>query len=172
MSEKICLGDQNKMTKSNRWLNEFAKDVTLQYGEDGIIEKVLDVISDNNKWCVEFGSWDGQHLSNTFNLINNKDYSTVLIEGNARRFQDLLKTYEGNGKVIPINAFVGFEKENGLDLLLEATEIPSDFDLLSIDIDGNDYHFWPAKAGAWQPVKSFTLSSLTVAIRPLSCHPR
>ena len=130
------------MTDSNRWLNEYAGDVTSQHGEDGIIEKVLDVIGNNNKWCVEFGSWDGKHLSNTFNLINNKDYSAVLIEANARKFQELLKTYEGNAKVVPINVFVGFEKENGLDSLLEATKIPADFDLLSIDIDGNDYHVW------------------------------
>ena len=130
------------MPKSNRWLNEFAGNVTSQRGEDGIIEKVLEVIGDNNKWCVEFGSWDGRYLSNTFNLITNKDYSAVLIEGNTRRFQDLLKTHQGNRKVIPLNAFVGFEKENGLDSLLEATKIPVDFDLLSIDIDGNDYHVW------------------------------
>jgi len=144
MNEKICLDVQNNMTKPNRWLNKFAKDITSQYGEDGIIEKVLEVIGDNNKWCVEFGVWDGKHYSNTFNLIKNKDYSAVLIEGDARKFRDLLKTYEGNRKVIPINVFVGFEKEDGLDALLKTTGIPIDFDLLSIDIDGNDYHVWEA----------------------------
>lgn len=131
-------------TKPNRWLNEFAKNVTSQFGEDGIIEKALEVINNNDKWCVEFGSWDGQRFSNTYNLIKNKGYSTVLIEANTRRFQDLLKTYEGNKKVTPINAFVGFGESNCLDTILKTTEIPTDFDLLSIDIDGNDYHVWAA----------------------------
>lgn len=142
MSENIRLNNHNNTTKPNFWLNEFARNATSQFGEDGIIEKVLDVIEDSNKWCVEFGSWDGKNCSNTFNLISSKDYSAVLIEGNTRRFQDLLKRFEGNKKVIPINAFVGFEKENGLDSILKTTEMPIDFDLLSIDIDGNDYHVW------------------------------
>jgi len=142
MSENISIGNCNKMNKPNMWLSECARNVTSQHGEDGIIEKVLDVINDNNKWCVELGSWDGKKCSNTFNLINNKDYSAVLIEGNARRFQDLLKTYEENRKVIPRNVFVSFGEDNGLDALLKTTEIPIDFDLLSVDIDGNDYHVW------------------------------
>ena len=51
------------MTKPNQWLNEFAKNVTSQHGEDGIIEKALEIIGENNKWCVEFGSWDGKNLN-------------------------------------------------------------------------------------------------------------
>jgi len=93
---------------------------------------------------VEFGSWDGKKLSNTFNLIDKKDYSSVLIEGDTSKFQDLLKTFEGNKKVTCINTLVGFEKDDCLDTILKNTEIPVDFDLLSIDVDGNDYHIWEA----------------------------
>jgi hypothetical protein len=24
------------------------------------------------RWCVEFGAWDGFYLSNTYNLLNNQ----------------------------------------------------------------------------------------------------
>lgn len=144
MSESACADDRSEIAKENTWLKEFARNVTSQYGEDGIIEKVLEVINDNNKWCVEFGSWDGTKCSNTFDLIEEKEYSAVLIEGNRKRFKDLVKTFEGNKKAILINTFVGFEKENGLDMLLKTIEIPIDFDLLSIDVDGNDYHVWEA----------------------------
>ena len=41
-----------------------------------------------------------------------------------------------------INAFVSPSGENRLDHLLAQTSIPSQFDLLSIDIDGDDYHVW------------------------------
>ncbi|CAN0123266.1 unnamed protein product [Heterosigma akashiwo] len=34
-----------------------------------------------NKWCVEFGAWDGKHLSNTWSLINEHGWSSVQIEG-------------------------------------------------------------------------------------------
>jgi len=144
MAEDICLGNHSNTTKQNTWLNEFARDVTSQCGEDGIIEKVLGVIRDNNKWCVEFGSWDGKKCSNTFNLISNKGFSAVLIEGSRKRFKELLKTFKDNKKVTLINTFVGFEKKNNLSVILEATDVPYDFDLLSIDIDGNDYHVWGA----------------------------
>ncbi len=129
---------------SNTWLDKFAKNVTSQYGENGIIEKALEIMGDNNKWCVEFGSWDGKKCSNTYNLISEKGYSAVLIEGSSKRFKDLQKTFEENKDVILLNAFVGFEKENSLDVLLKPTPIPVNFDVFSIDIDGNDYHTWNA----------------------------
>ncbi len=144
MTEDVSLDAHNSKTKPGQWLNKYAKSVTSQGGEDGIIEKILDVIKDNNKWCVEFGSWDGKKLSNTFNLITNKGYRAVLIECEKRRYQALLRTFEGHKKVIPINAFVGFNEDICLDTILKTTEIPFDFDLLSIDIDGNDYHVWEA----------------------------
>ena len=42
------------------------------------------------------------------------------------------------------SCFVGWSGENRLDNLLAKTPIPRQFDLLSIDIDGNDYHVWHA----------------------------
>lgn len=134
----------DNVIRTNQWLSEFAKDINSQTGEDGIIEKVLEVVSDNDRWCVEFGAWDGIHLSNTCNLIANRGYSAVLIEGDRKRFRQLQKNFRDNGRVKPVNAFVGFEEDNGLDSLLQATDIPVNFDLLSIDIDGNDYHIWAA----------------------------
>ncbi len=144
MAEDINVENHGNTTKQNTWLKEFSRNVTSQYGEDGIIEKILEVIGENDKWCVEFGSWDGRKCSNTYKLISVKEYSAVLIEGNPKRFKDLVKTFEGNEKVILINAFVGFEKVDGLDSILKTIGIPIDYDLLSIDIDGNDYHVWEA----------------------------
>lgn len=116
--------------------------MTSQYGEDGIIAKALEVIGTRTNWCVEFGAWDGCHLSNTRNLIENYGYSAVLIEADRSRFQLLHRRYAGVARVHTINAFVGFSADNSLDALLGAIDIPTDFDLLSIDIDGNDYHIW------------------------------
>jgi len=134
----------DRVIRPNDWLNGFGRNSTSQTGEDGIIEKALEVIVDNNRWCVEFGAWDGRHLSNTHNLIVNKGYSAVLIEGDSGRCRDLQRNFADKGDVVAINAFVGFSKQDGLDALLAATKIPVDFDVLSIDIDGNDYHVWNA----------------------------
>ena len=129
---------------SNRWLLHCSADRFSQNGEDGIVEKVLDVIGSPVGWCVEFGAWDGVHLSNTWHLIENKKFSAVLVEGSSKRFRDLERNTQDKPNVVPINAFVGFDAEDGLDSILSGTDIPEDFDVLSIDIDGNDYHVWKA----------------------------
>jgi hypothetical protein len=126
----------------NAWLNSHKKNIKSQHGEDGIIEKIFEIIPNCKKWCVEFGAWDGQVLSNTWNLINNQDWSGVLIECEEERFNEMQKYYEGNPKVNCVNRFVNFNGENTLDNILNWAKIPVDFDLLSIDIDGNDYHIW------------------------------
>jgi hypothetical protein len=144
MAENIIVKNHDDAIRRNTWLQSHARNVTSQYGEDGIIEKILEVIGQRNKWCVEFGSWDGKRCSNTFRLITDGDYSGVLIEGDRRRFIDLEKTFEGKENVVLLNSYVGFEEKNSLDVILENVGVPQDFDLLSIDIDGNDYHVWDA----------------------------
>lgn len=129
------------MSKFEKDLLEYAENIYSQNGEDGILKKILNTIPDNDKWCVEFGAWDGKHLSNTFHLVEEFGYHAVLIEGNRKRFKELLELQSEFNTIIPINAFVGYES-NSLDNILKSTDIPKDFDLLSIDIDGNDYHVW------------------------------
>jgi hypothetical protein len=109
-----------------------------------VIEKALELLPDRDRWCVEFGAWDGIHLSNTRNLIVNHGYSAALIEGSEAKTAELRRNYASNDGVHPINAFVGFDDSDGLDRILESTPVPADFDFLSIDIDGNDYHVWKA----------------------------
>jgi hypothetical protein len=113
-------------------------------GEDGILEAIFELIPDTNHWCVEFGAGDGVTLSNTFNLIANKGWASVQIESHAEKFNALSNTHQANSNVICLHDQVGFEGQNTLDSILKATPIPTDFDLLSIDIDGNDYHVWEA----------------------------
>jgi hypothetical protein len=129
---------------TDAWLLDHRSDVHSQGGEDGVIGKILEILPPGDKWCVEFGAWDGRHLSNTWNLIENKGFSAVLIEGNPEKFGELRKNCSAFRNVVPLNRFVGFAEKDGLDAILAETPIPRDFDFLSIDIDGNDYHVWKA----------------------------
>lgn len=122
-------------------LTQFERNVFSQGGEDGILEHVLGVLGIENGWCVEFGAWDGKHLSNTYKLMQ-EGWSGVFIEGDSDRYKDLCATYSGNKKAHPVLAFVNFEGPNSLDGILSKTSIPKSFGVLSIDIDGNDYHIW------------------------------
>lgn len=132
---------QNK-SKETGWLSAYKKDVTSQGGEDGITEKIFAIIKDGDGWCVEFGAWDGKQYSNTWNLIQNKGWSGVVIEANPEKYKELVQTYSNNNKVTCINKFVNFELSDTLDDILSKTQISKSFDLLAIDVDGNDYHIW------------------------------
>jgi len=135
----------NRLREQSRWLSRYASNVTSQCGEDGIIAKALSRLSENTSWCVEFGAWDGKLYSNTYNLVKSQNYNGVFIEADPVRFRDLERTHGGSGRNVLLNALVGFSKSDCLDVLLSQYDIiPKKFDLLSIDIDGNDYYVWEA----------------------------
>ena len=117
-----------------------------QNGEDGIIQELIRRLRLDEKkenWCVEFGAWDGIYLSNTFNLVL-QGWNAVYIEGDQKRFKDLLKTSKKHKNIFPLNAFVSKHRESksSLDNLLNNTKLPKNFDLLSIDIDSFDLEVW------------------------------
>lgn len=121
-------------------LDGFRNNTYSQFGENGVIEEALRRIStkvDLDEWCCEFGAWDGVVFSNTANLVKNKGYKAVLIEGESRRVRDLQRNYP-ESRVVKICSFVTPSGETTLDQILSQTEIPKDFDFLSIDIDGLD----------------------------------
>ena len=132
------------MAKQPTWLVDFKRDVHSQAGEDGIVEKIFQILPASDRWCVEFGAWDGLHLSNTRYLIETRGYSAVLIEGSAAKFDELRQNYAANRNVFGLHAFVGYTAGDNLDTLLSKYAIPVDFDFLSIDVDGNDFHIWKA----------------------------
>ena len=125
---------------------KYASNVFSQNGEDGIIQKILPSLIGENTvlWCVEFGAWDGKHMSNTFNLISNFGWRGVYIEGNPEYYEMLKETVSQFPSIIPILSMVSPETDSkdSLDQLLQSTELPQDFPLLSIDIDSYDLAIW------------------------------
>jgi hypothetical protein len=127
-------------------LNSYKTNIYSQNGEDGIILEILKrlKLTENEKyWCVEFGAWDGIHMSNTFALVEN-GWNAIYIEGSEKRYKDLLKTTKKYNRIQPINAFVAQNKfeNNSLEKLLQTTTIPKNFEILSIDIDSYDLDIW------------------------------
>jgi len=125
--------------KSPNWLyEEHGYNVTSQHGEDGVIEKIFQTIKPINKFCVEFGAMDGIIWSNTYNLIMNHNWQSVQLEINPDYFKSLIKTYKDK-PVVCLNANV---LSSNLDKILLKNNAPKNFDLMSIDVDGNDYNIF------------------------------
>ena len=132
------------MTKNPAWLLDYSEDTYSQTGEDGIIAKIFELLPERDKWSVEFGAWDGKQYCSSATLVEKHGYSSVLIEADPEKFKALRQNYSANPKVIAINKLVGFDAADNLDVLLRDTPVPRNFDLLTIDIDGCDYHVWEA----------------------------
>ncbi len=123
--------------------SQYKRNVTSQWGEDGIIEEIFMRIGETNKYCVEFGAGNGTELSNVWNLISNKGWRAALIEPDEPSFaswENIAKPF-GN-KITLIKKFVTLEKGQTLDDILMSHNAPHDLDLLSVDIDSNDYHIF------------------------------
>jgi hypothetical protein len=112
---------------------QYEKKIHSQQGEDGIIEHIFNVIGTTNKIAVEIGVaafWEGKKGSecNTLNLANN-GWKTFWFDMIDVEIQPKNCTFI-KAKLSPENVCDHFVSNN----------IPTEFDLLSIDIDGNDYH--------------------------------
>lgn len=118
----------------------YKKNITSQWGEDGLIEEIFNRIGTSTKLCIEFGAWDGKHFSNTWHLWHNKQWSALLIEGNPEKVTILEETTKAFPAVIPYCAFVTDSGETSLDSICEKCIPEKTIDLLSIDIDSDDFY--------------------------------
>jgi hypothetical protein len=90
---------------------------------------------------VDVGACDGIIWSNTRNLIVNRKWQGLLIEQDEEAFADLAEAYKGYARVHGVRSSVD-TGHNNLDKLLHEYGVTQDFDFLSIDIEGNDYHIF------------------------------
>ena len=114
-------------------LADYEASVYSQCGEDGVLDRIFDVIGSETRYFVEFGAWDGRHNSNTAHLRIDRGWSGLLMEGSDRADGELVR-----------REFVDAENVN---TLFARYGVPERFDLLVIDIDGNDYWVWKAIEG-------------------------
>jgi hypothetical protein len=130
-----------KYTSSKR-LNKHEYQVFSQNGEDGIISEIFNRIGVTNKYFIEFGVEKGLECNST-NLLY-KGWSGLWIEGSVEyskgirsRFKDLID----ENRLHLQNEFISAEN---IESLFDKANAPVELDLLSIDIDYNDYHVWKA----------------------------
>ena len=140
ISQGKILSELNKK-KNSKNIQDYEFKIFSQWGEDGIIQKIIDSIEIKNKTFIEFGV--GNFLeSNCRFLMMHNNWSGFVIDSSEKMIEMLKKTYfYWKYNLKSINAFI--YKENINNLLLKS-EFDFDLGLLSIDIDGNDYYILEA----------------------------
>lgn len=128
-----------RQTKGNENIDEFK--VFSQWGEDGIIQWLINNVKISRDIFIEFGVEDYSEANTRFLLVNN-NWSGLVIDGsedNVRSIKqsDLYWRYNLKAECAFITA------ENINDLFRE-NGIVGNIGILSIDIDGNDYWVWKA----------------------------
>jgi hypothetical protein len=114
--------------------------VFSQNGEDGVIAEILARIGTGPRWFVEFGAGSG-HEGNCVVLADAYAWSGLFGEADDRLFERLASKYVHNDRVRTARACI---TANNVESVFRAHSVPKDFDVLSIDIDGNDYWIWKA----------------------------
>lgn len=126
--------------RSLPWVYDYRANVATQHGEDGVVEKIFEAIGIANRWVVDIGAHDGRFLSNSWKWAFQDYWSGILVEADPGNFEKLVNEYQGHANVRCLHEFV--TQERSIDVLLADKDVPYDFDLLSIDIDGMDYRLW------------------------------
>lgn len=130
-----------------------------QNGEEAYLEFVLKNIGTTNKHFVDLGAWDGIHLSNT-KFLSDLGWTGFLVDG--KDFPNVFKSF--------------ITKENILETL-SINNTHKDFDLLSIDLDGNDWWILDKVLSEYKPrliISEFNAEhpleqSKTIEYDPLFC---
>ena len=150
-------------------INEFEKKISSQNGEDGIIDYIFSNIGTTNKFSVEFGVGDGFE-SNTAYLLEKKKWNGLMMDygsddkihvsnvikkmwknknlGFKKNIQNDIKLAKKILSRNEITKSFQFDIKNervtaeNIQDLFTKYNVPTDFDLLSIDIDFNDYWVW------------------------------
>ena len=140
ISQGKILSELNKK-KNSKNIQDYEFKIFSQWGEDGIIQKIIDSIEIKNKTFIEFGVGDFFESNCRFLMMHN-NWSGFVIDSSEKMIEMLKKAYfYWKYNLKSINAFI--YKENINNLLLKS-EFDFDLGLLSIDIDGNDYYILEA----------------------------
>ncbi|MCL4266207.1 MAG: FkbM family methyltransferase [Anaerolineae bacterium] len=126
-------------------LQQHELSIYSQNGEDGILLFIFGVIGTVNRRFVEFGIGNGKQC-NTANLSLNFGWSGLLMEVDSQNVIAAQQFYQQ--KLGPEHTAVQIicaqvTAEN-INTLLSNQHVTGEIDLLSIDIDGNDYWVWQA----------------------------
>ena len=124
--------------KDDKRLLKYGFKAYSQTDEDGIIQEIFQRIGVTNKTFIEIGVGDGLENNTLFLLL--KGWKGFWVDGDLKNIKAIHNKFlflKDSGRLSIKQAWI--DKDN-IDSLINDFGLPQEIDLLSIDIDGNDYH--------------------------------
>lgn len=133
------IADRQVINSTN--INDHEFRVSSQWGEDGIIAYLLEIIEIKSKTFIEFGVEDYKE-ANTRWLLQKRNWCGLIIDGSSENILKVRSSdlYWRNG-LTAVSSFITAENINDI---ITANRFLGELGILSIDIDGVDYWIWKA----------------------------
>ena len=136
----VTLSKLNNLHESKN-IQDYEFSVFSQWGEDGIIQKLISSVPIVNKTFIEFGV-ENFLESNCRFLMTKDNWSGYVIDGSDKHIETIMNSsFYWKFDLKAKSAFITAENINEL---LKESDFDEDLGLLSLDIDGVDY--WVLKA--------------------------
>lgn len=111
-----------------------------QNGEDGIIAEIFRRTGTTNRHFVEFGASDGSENNTAFLL--RQGWTGLWMDGDTGAVKKARTDFAAQIARHDLTVLEAFITAENIEDLFRQGKVPEEFDLLSIDIDRNDYHVW------------------------------
>jgi hypothetical protein len=121
----------------DRRLLKYGYRVYSQSDEDGILHEILHRIGDGGRRFVEIGAGDGFENNTLFLLI--QGWRGVWIEGSSRKVASAKKHHEAEIAEGRLQVVQQYSTAANIDETIKRFS-SGELDVLSVDIDGNDYY--------------------------------
>ncbi len=138
---KILMANNILANRKNTYTNlsDLEFKVFSQWGDDGIIQYLVNNLDITNRTFIEFGVENYTESNTRFLLINNY-WSGLIMDGSEENMK-----YVKNDSIYwkhNLKAKTAFIDAENINNLIAEEGIKGEIGLLHIDIDGNDYWVW------------------------------
>lgn len=144
----LALAELHRRHLGNGGVGASASDILTGYelrgfsqnGEDGVLAEILARIGTAGRRFVEFGIESGRE-GNCVLLADVLGWAGAFLEPDPHHFALLEAKYAGTPRVLTRNVAV---TPQNVEPLFDELDVGAELDVLSIDVDGQDYWIWQA----------------------------
>ncbi len=155
----------SSLTNNIKSLHDAEFKVFSQWGDDGIIQYLVNKIDISSKKFIEFGV-ENYLEANTRFLLKNNNWEGLVMDGSYENIEYIKKDsiYWQHA----LTAIATFITKDNINQVIEDAGFIGNIGLLHIDIDGNDYWIWDAITVIHPDIVIVEYNSLFKIDRPIT----